>query len=170
VGLGEARPMRRDLAKSYVFSGMLLILLGVWIVFHSFTWKYYTSLGPGPGFFPFWIGLLIAGLGALLCGIHLIALKRDRKAGLEIGSRGSFTVSGLRNVGVVIGTLVLCSLVMKSLGFVLTIGLFSFFHLYIVGKRGWIGSVVLSLLLSVGLFSLFRIKLKIPLPIGVFGF
>jgi len=58
---------------------------------------------------------------------------------------------------------------LKWLGFVLTIFLFSLFLLQIVGKWGWLKSIILSVITSVGLFWIFKIWLYIPLPLGLIG-
>jgi hypothetical protein len=60
-------------------------------------------------------------------------------------------------------------LFLKWLGFVVTIGLFSLFLLQIVGKWGWLKSILLSVITSVGLFWIFKVWLYIPLPLGLVG-
>ena len=48
--------------RSYLISGAVLLLLAVFIAVEALKLRYYTSLGPGPGFFPFWLSLVLAGL------------------------------------------------------------------------------------------------------------
>jgi hypothetical protein len=48
-----------------------------------------------------------------------------------------------------------------------TIGLFALFLLQIVGKWGWLKSILLSVITSVGLFWIFKVWLYIPLPLGL---
>jgi len=46
--------------RSYLISGAVLLLLAVFIAVEALKLRYYTSLGPG--FFPFWLSLVLAGL------------------------------------------------------------------------------------------------------------
>ena len=161
--------MNRRTAKSYVIIGGVLALLGGFIFYSSFQWKYYTRMGPGPGFFPFWIGLLLAALGILLGAIHLNALRNEGKTG-ETSGEPIFTAPRLKKVGLVAFALIGCSLLLNGLGFILSIALFSIFLMQIVGKWGWVKSVCLSAGVSTGLYWGFKILLHIPLPSGILKF
>jgi putative tricarboxylic transport membrane protein len=162
--------MEKDLQKSYVIAGTTLLLLGLWIIYTSLSWKYYTSLGPGPGFFPLWIGVLIAATGVLLAALNLVLLKRggEKKEGAS-GPR-LFTAPRLKNVAVMAVALVAATLLLKWLGFVLVIGLFSLLLLQILGGWGWGKSLLLCAIVSIGLFWVFRVWLHIPLPEGLLKF
>jgi putative tricarboxylic transport membrane protein len=162
--------MNKDLVKSYVIVDGFLLILGGWIIYYSFSLKYYTSLGPGPGFFPLWIGVLLSALGILSGVINIYVLMRYRDETRNTSSERLFGMSRFKNAGVVTGALIGCTILLRWLGFMLAIGFFSFFLLQIVGRWGWRKSIVLSVIVSVGLFVLFRLYLKIPLPVGPFGF
>jgi putative tricarboxylic transport membrane protein len=149
--------------------GVFLILLGGGITCGSFSWKYKTSLGPGPAFFPFWIGLIIATMGALMGAINTVSLIRGQGRAQRVPSELLFKATELKNVAVTTGALVASVLFLKWLGFVVTIGLFSLFLLQIVGKWGWLKSILLSVITSVGLFWIFKVWLYIPLPLGLVG-
>jgi putative tricarboxylic transport membrane protein len=159
--------MEKDLQKSFVIAGAVLLLLGLWIVYTSFSWKYYTSLGPGPGFFPFWIGVLISATGALMSALNLISLRKNAIQGESPSGRRLFTALRLKNVAVMALSLILATLLLKGIGFVPVIALFALFLLQIVGRWGWGKSLLLSAIVSIALFSVFRSWLHIPLPVGV---
>jgi len=95
--------MRKDQLKAYVVAGAFLALLGGGITYGSFAWKYKTSLGPGPAFFPFWIGLIIAAMGALMGAINLVSLTRVQGGGDRAPSECLFKAIELKNVGVTAG-------------------------------------------------------------------
>jgi putative tricarboxylic transport membrane protein len=162
--------MNRDFRKAYIIAGGILLLLGGWIIFTSFSWRYYTSLGPGPGFLPFWIGLLLSGLGVLMFVINIIALRQCGAKEQGAYSEHLFTVSRLKNVGLTAGPLAGCIILLKWLGFILAISLLSLFLLQIVGKWGWIKSIILSVIVSVGFFWICKSLLYLPLPVGLLGF
>lgn len=43
---------------------IVLMGLGLYVIVQSLALSYYTPVGPGPGFFPFWLGLLLILLSA----------------------------------------------------------------------------------------------------------
>ncbi len=45
--------------------GIVFVLIGAWVCWESRNLTYYTRVGPGPGFFPFWLGLLLSVAAAL---------------------------------------------------------------------------------------------------------
>ena len=170
--------MNKIFDKYYVIAGAILFLLGVSITLTSFSWKYYTSTGPGPGFFPCWIGILLSGLGVILT---LVSLKNVRKGRVQVDISHNinagemsleplFKASQLKNVGLVIGALVFCLTLLKWLGFILTISFLSLFLLQIVGKWGWLKSILLSVLTSLILYLAFKVWFHIPLPAGILRF
>ena len=63
---------RATMRRFYQITGAALLLLAVFVALESLKLKYYTNQGPGPGFFPFWLSLL---LGALAIIILLQALR-----------------------------------------------------------------------------------------------
>src|SRR5260370_36606487 len=54
-----------------LWSGVALAALGAYIVIQARQWEYLGTDGPGAGFFPFWYGVAILGLSALLIVSHL---------------------------------------------------------------------------------------------------
>ena len=50
----------------YVITGTVFLLLAAFIAVESLKLRYYTALGPGPGFFPFWLSLILAGLSIIM--------------------------------------------------------------------------------------------------------
>src|SRR4051812_17564082 len=86
------------------------------------------SLGPGPGFFPFWLSLI----GAVLTVVILIQTWRDPSlAGGTILPERSAAVQG----GIVLAALVACAALFEPLGFRLTMLLFIAGLLFALGAR-----------------------------------
>lgn len=44
---------------AYRLAALALTILGAWVTFTAHGMTLYTEIGPGPGFFPFWAGLLL---------------------------------------------------------------------------------------------------------------
>ncbi len=122
-------------------------------------------LGPGSGFFPFWLGVG----GAVLSGaLFLLSLR-----GGSIGE-GSEIVwpdrAGAKTALTLLGGLVAATLLLQPLGFRLTAFLFTALLLIAIGVRRPVAIAVFALVSGFGLFHLFYYWLKVPLPIGALGF
>jgi putative tricarboxylic transport membrane protein len=48
--------------------------LGLWVCWYSYELLYYTPVGPGPGFFPMWLGGLLVVLSLGVFGSSLLGL------------------------------------------------------------------------------------------------
>jgi putative tricarboxylic transport membrane protein len=120
-------------------------------------------LGPGPGFFPFWLSVIGA---ALTVGI-LVQVTRsapDAEAA-TILPRG---LAALQSALVIIA-LVAAAALLEPLGFRLTTLAFLAVLLGALGARSVVGVSLTALVGSFGVFHVFYYWLKVPLPIGAFG-
>ena len=140
---------------SGVFLAALVTSLG-----YSLT----DALGPGPGFFPFWLSVI----GIVLTGAMVVQLTRgkiladatievlpDRQAALQAG-------------GVLVALTVAAAL-LEPLGFRLTMLPFIAGLLLVLGARSILAIVLCAIAGSFGVFHVFYYWLKVPLPIGAFG-
>jgi putative tricarboxylic transport membrane protein len=139
-------------------AAVCFLLFSALVVRESVRLEYYTKLGPGSGFFPFWLG---AALGALAIA-WLVQVSRPSgrpKDGAFLPDRGGITriMSLVAAVTVVAG-------VMSLLGFQLTMFVFLTFTLMILGKQpAWL-TVVIALLGSAGIYHVFTGYLDVQLP------
>ena len=122
-------------------------------------------LGPGSGFFPFWLGVT----GALLC----TALLGLSLRGHAIGDGAQATWpdrAGAARAAALLAALGAAALVLEPLGFRATAAAFTALLLVALGVRRPAVIALFALASSVGLFHAFYYWLKVPLPIGIFGF
>lgn len=49
----------RVTVAAYRLAALALTVLGAWVTWTAWGMTLYTEIGPGPGFFPFWAGLLL---------------------------------------------------------------------------------------------------------------
>jgi putative tricarboxylic transport membrane protein len=126
--------------------------------------QYYTTLGPGAGFFPFWIAFLLGCLGAVLLYQGTFRPSPATVGGVLPDRRG-----GLRIAAVLVA---LCGpiLLLDTLGFRLTMLTFMGGMLTVLGYRGVLGTVLIATGGSFGVYHLFVQWLGVPLPPGRFGF
>lgn len=162
--------MKQDLSKAYLFLSGFQVVLGAAVTYYSRSMAYYTREGPGPGFFPFWTGLLLSGLGLILGVKSFISLRRIHDGVQPLDHEPLFSISKLKNVAIVIGCLGICIILLKPVGVTIAISLFSLLLLRTVGEWGWMKSALFSGILGVGLFWVFKVWLSIPLPVGFWGF
>ena len=136
----------------------LCVLLGLGIVWQAWGMEYLTSIGPGPGFFPLWLGLLLTGLSvAWLLSVMRRSAEAHERHFLPEGR-------GLRRVLLVMGAIVAVGLAMESIGFQLSMCAFVAFVLTALGWRRWGLTVVLSGVLSFGVYHAFTRWLDVNLP------
>jgi putative tricarboxylic transport membrane protein len=122
------------------------------------------ALGPGPGFFPFWLSLTGAVLSAVMLAQVTIA-KADE--GIDLSLAADRRVA-LQAIGVLIA-LTAAAALFEPLGYRLTMLPFIVGVLLILGARSPIAIALTALAGSFGVFHVFYHWLKVPLPIGEFG-
>ena len=134
------------------FGGMAWIALG-----YSLS----DALGPGAGFFPFWLGLLGVVLGISL----LVQNFRNKTKAVVLLPRGE----GARRAGSLLAGLAAATLLLEPLGFRLAMLVFTAGLLVALGVRRPVTIAVFALASSFGLFHVFYYWLQVPLPIGMLG-
>ena len=147
---------------NYIVWGFLF-LFGGFIIRQSLEHSYYgIDFGPGPGFFSFWLGILLMllSLGQLVATYRRPAesLPKEFIPGKD----------GIRRMLSILGALIASLLLMNTLGFSLTILGFSLFLLRTLGRQSWWLTILLSVLGSFGTAYLFKL-LQVMLPRGIFG-
>lgn len=146
--------------KTSIIAGALAAIFSIVIVVASLSMEYYSSIGPGPGFFTFWLSLI---LGLLSIGWMFQEFRRKPKEGDEkktLFPRGKSLVHELE----ILGAMVFMALFMDILGFQISMFLFLAFLLLILGKVNKTTTLIISLVGSVGLFYLFTGWLDVQLP------
>jgi putative tricarboxylic transport membrane protein len=149
--------------RVYVITGLSFLLLAAFLGYHAFALRYYTPLGPGPGFFPLWLcGLL--GLLALVVIAQAVFARPEALPDDFFASK-----AGYRRIATVLVGLLAVALLMPTLGFRLTMFAFYIALLTLLGRRHPLETLALSLVGSFGVFYLFTEFLSQPLPVGKFG-
>jgi putative tricarboxylic transport membrane protein len=122
------------------------------------------ALGPGPGFFPFWLSLIGALLTvAIFAQATWGSLASDAAARILPERR-----AGLQGAAVLIA-LALAAAGFERLGFRLTMLPFIAVLLVLLGARSLLAIALTAIAGSFGVFHVFYYWLKVPLPLGTFG-
>lgn len=133
-----------------------LAAIGAYVCIASRALGVWTESGPGPGFFPLVLGVLLVVLSAVW---FLQTPRRDAPT-------SALQRKVWRTGGVTIASLVLLGAVLDLVGFQIAIFAFLLFHLRWRGKVRWRTSLVVAVVGSVGTFHLFGDLLLVPLPVA----
>jgi putative tricarboxylic transport membrane protein len=137
---------------------LTIIAFTGWVMYEAFQLTYYTQLGPGPGFFPFWLAVLMCGLSVswlIQLGLHPVK-----------GEAKDFVPSKAAciRIGALILSNAVFALLLEPLGFSITMFLFLLFLLVALGRQGVVVTLAVSILGSFGLFYVFTHYLTVSLP------
>lgn len=134
------------------------IALALFVIFQARSLNYYTKLGPGPGFFPLWLGIILAGLSTVwLAQVSLRPAGHMEKG--FVPDRG-----GIARIVSILIALVLFGALVDIIGFQLTMFAFLLSLLVALGRQNAILTVAISVLGSFGLYYLFKNHLDVQLP------
>ena len=133
----------------------VLLLLFAFFAFESLRLSLRDALGPGPGFFPFWLSVAGGVLGVIL----LVQVQRGR-----VEFEAPALKFELRPVALVCGGLAAATVLLELAGFRLAMLALLAYLLLALGVRSWLAIAVFSLAGSFGVYHLFSGLLKVPLP------
>jgi len=151
------------LKRGWQVASWTLLATFALFAYESFQLSLSDTLGPGPGFFPFWLGLL----GAVLAVVLLAQLHRNR---VDLGEAAlAFDGAGVRSVVLVLVGLTAATALLEVIGFSLSMLLLIAYLLVVLGVRNRVAIAICAGAGSFGVFHVFSDLLKVPLPVGIFG-
>jgi putative tricarboxylic transport membrane protein len=143
-----------------LLTGVILTAFGGLVIHEALALPYTSESGPGPGFFPLWIGI-----GIVACSLFLIG------AAIFRGGEG-ILISRLEMVRALSAWLAfaLAVALLPLLGFGLSLGLLTAFLVLVLDRRSpWL-AIGVALGLAVGFHVIFAVALGVSLPAGPWGF
>ncbi|OIP94360.1 MAG: hypothetical protein CO013_05300 [Syntrophobacterales bacterium CG_4_8_14_3_um_filter_58_8] len=146
-----------------VFS-IICMGLSLWLILESRRFDYLSKFGPGPGFLPFWLGIIL-GLIALFAFVNTFRWKRKYEGDEpRLPGWGS-----LKRVGIIMLIMAGFALFVNSLGFILTVFFFVTILLFVLEGVGFLKSLFYGLTFSASVFLIFRYWMELDLPKGLLG-
>lgn len=97
--------------KQDFWSGVMFILVGVGFAFKATSYSMGTAARMGPGYFPFWLGILMACLGAF---ILLTSLRKK-------ATKTAVDPFDFRILAIIVGGIVLFAFTLRPLGLILSL-------------------------------------------------
>jgi len=146
-----ARVQRRDFV-----GGVFLILLGAGFALAAQRYPFGSLARFGPGFFPFWLGIVLAGLGGLLAASALLGREGDEPG---------FATIDARSLAAVIGGVVVFGFVLTRLGLLLSVVILVLMSS--LGSRDlrWPSTIAAAALLAAGCCAVFVYGLGLTVPV-----
>jgi len=137
----------------------LIFLFGALVVFDSArVGARWGEDGPQPGYFPFYVGLLICVAGVT---IFMLALRNFSLAAKSFVSREALK----KILTVLVPTVVYVALISR-LGFYVASTLYIAYFMWRLGNYPWLKIVPVAVGVSVAFFLIFEIWFQVPLPKG----
>lgn len=138
------------------WSGVIFILVGVGFAWGATNYSFGSSARPGPAYFPFGLGLLLAFLGAL---VLFKALTLETEGGDPIGA------IAWKPLAVIVGSLVVFGFALPVLGMMLALPLLIVMSA-LAGDEFHLGEALLNAaILTSGSWAIFIWGLNLVIPL-----
>lgn len=144
--------------------GVIGLGLSLWCYLESRKFHYMTDFTPGPGFMPFWVGVVLA-----LLSCYLIVDSFARKSGKKDEAKILPEKHALYRVGGIMLMLFGVKFTMNILGFPLTIALFVAAILLILEHYSIVKSVGYGIAYAAVTWFVFQYILSMGFPKGILG-
>ena len=150
--------------RGWLIANAILLAVFAGAIWMALEMALFDALGPGAGFFPFWLGVV----GATMCALILFHVARGR---IVQGSGEPLLPTGdaAWRTAALLGGTILATAAFEPVGYRITMLVFIVALLLALGSRHWVAIGLTALAGSFGVFHVFYHWLKVPLPIGAFG-
>ena len=138
-----------------------LVIAGI-ALWQSFRVPMGNIRQPGPGFLPFWVGVILALLSAVLW-FEASFRKPTAESVRFLSGEGKWPYVIAAGIALLIYTFLL-----EPLGFIISTFLLLIFLFRVIGKQKWWVGVTGSILVTFFTHLIFKVALKVQLPRGLF--
>ncbi len=143
--------------RCYQLTSLGFLAFGAFIIFQGSRLKYYTDIGPGPGFYPVWVGGLIVLLALIWLGeVSFRPVEPMPDDFIPRRDRAWHVLA-------IVAVLILYTAVVKLFGFRLTTLALLLFLLRGLGRVGIMWTAIITSAGSWGIYYAFR-ELEVYLP------
>lgn len=149
--------------RAQQIAGFAFLGVALFLGWHASRLSYSSPLGPGPGFFPLWLCILLG-----LLAVAAIVNTR-RSAAPAPSARFWPDRVALIRIATVVAGLAFIAASLSTLGFPLTMLVFYLALTFVLGSRSPAEILGVAILGSFGVYYVFTRYLSQPLPLGAFG-
>ncbi len=144
-------------------AGALVLTLGAGILLREalrlpISW---TAVGPGAGFFPFWLAV-----GVTICAVILVLQSVRPSAAASSGLSAFIPARAWKPLLIVFLPMVAVVALLDYLGIYIGGALYLAGYTWLVGRHRWVTVVLVSVLVPLGLFFIFEKWFLLPMPKG----
>ena len=147
--------MRIKSQKDFV-SGILLVIVGAAFAVGATNYSFGVAVRPGPGYFPFGLGIILALLGVV---VLFSAFKQERKGGDPIGK------IPWRPLLCVVGAIVFFGFFLPRLGFVISFPIMIVLTAAGSNEFTWKDALLNAAILTVMSYAIFFYGLQLTIPL-----
>lgn len=151
--------------KGELIIGLIMAGIGIWIIIDSYNMGLQTVSNPGPGFFPFVLGVLLFILALPIC----IRFTGGVKKVTATEERFVENPTNLIKLSLVVACLLGYFFFLDTLGFPITTFIFLFVLFWIGYPRRWLFISIFSIVLVALAYLIFGYLLQTPFPLGILG-
>jgi putative tricarboxylic transport membrane protein len=146
-----------------LFSGLCLAIFGIYVIAAAIKLPYVSEVGPGPGFFPLWIGI-----GLLTFASYLSIASFIPSWNVSKGKSQSWNTAGRVLAGW--AAMMIAVALLGKIGFALSFVLLTIFLVVALERRPALLAIGVGVGLAVIFHLIFVIALDVSLPKGFWGF
>jgi putative tricarboxylic transport membrane protein len=142
------------------FTAVFWLGFSIFICIESYRLDIGSYHAPGPGFFPFLLGIIMGILSTILLTLSF---------GEKDVEEHVFNQVKLRNIVVVLAALFIYAFFFTTIGFIVSTFVFVLILIGIVERKNWYIVILVSVTSSLLSYLIFKIWLQSNLPKGMFG-
>ena len=136
-------------------AGVMYMVIGLFFAIVATRYQYGSAAKMGPGYFPFWLGMLMAAMGLLVLVRSLGA-----KATIEAIPKFNFKV-----IGLITGSIVLYGILLPKMGFIVAVLVLVMIASSASKEFSWKVALINAVVLIAFTYSVFVIGLKLQFPL-----
>ena len=133
----------------------MYILIGLFFAIVARQYQYGTAAKMGPGYFPFWLGMLMAALGLLV-----LVKSMGAKAAIEAIPKFNWKI-----IGLITGSICLYGILLPKMGFLVAVLVLVMVASSASREFNWKVSVINAIVLIGFTYSVFVMGLKLQFPL-----
>ena len=149
--------------RSTLIAAGCLALFGIYVIYSGSKLPYVDEVGPGPGFFPIWIGVGLFFFGIYQMALSRAAMRRGPAQNIAIWSGSGRALGGWVGLALAIA-------LFRWIGFTVSLVLLTTFLLVALDRRPLPQGLAIGALLAAIFHLLFVVALGVALPVGPWGF
>jgi hypothetical protein len=138
------------------WSGLMFIIVGIAFAWGATAYQFGSSARPGPAYFPFGLGIILAVLGAL---VLFKALTFEVEGGDKIGPWP------LKQGALILGAVIIFGLLLPRLGMAICLPILIFISSLASGEFHWKEVLINCVVLTVGSWLIFIKGLGLTIPL-----